>query len=606
MKKNKPEKPRESTRGPSAVSFSDQDRGRLAELLKSELAVPMTEIQVHRTVADYLQIAFALPEVVIRPINQSKPIFHKRIPNREIQPRCTRLLETDSLCLEVRKAHDAPAGLDEALLSVVESVKSSARVVPEPSAAKVGVQYVSPLLLSDTAWKTEIFSPYIEELRRLILLHLPEGHGLSHFAVSILFREEQGFGYLLSVQQEKELAGKEAEAKAYILRDAAERFGREKPFESVSKRLEEIRLIDMLQSYRWTRTRGIISRIGDTALSWYIENYFQHEWRGLLVGDFYLISLAEYFYLDEGNVWYGIPIFWRSHSYDPSPKTLIGALQFVGPHTLPTLSPLARVRILNVFNRKLNELHVAVDSAKVFYDFELKEKQLRGNLETRAKFSVTFFRNFRHLISGKLPIWISALEKTGGPQVHDALVSMKKIETYFRSRQDLRKLDLTVVDVGGFLNRYEKEKKQKFLGKSCRLSADDSALAQPAKVLIIENELHDILDQLLDNSVEQFEEHQRRTGQQELSVEIAAKVCGNTVSIEFRDNAGGFAGTDSREAIDQIFEDYYSTKGPGRGIGLTLCRDMAGTYGGTVSASNLFLGDRKAGAAFAIQFPLSS
>lgn len=585
---------------------SDRERSLLVDLLKSELAVPMTEIQYHRTVADYLQIYYSLPEVVIRSKQSDEPIFHKRIPDRETRTRSLRLIETDSLCLEIRQSAGVSKDADQELHSVVESARSPARLVPGLSKTRIGVQYVSPLLLSDTAWKTEIFSLYMEELRRLILFHLPEGHGLSRFAVSILFREEQGFGYLFSVNQERELIGKENSVKQYILRDARLRFGKTRAFESVRKRLDEIRIPDLLQNYRWTRTRGIISRIGSTALSWYIENYFEHEWRGSLVGDFYIISLAEYFLLDEGNVWYGIPIFWRSHSYDPSPKTLIGALQFVGPNSLPSLPPIARVQILNVFSRKLNELHVAVDSAKVFYDFELKEKQLRSNLETRARFSVTFFRNFRHLISGKLPIWIHALEKIGGEQARDALLSMKKIDLYFRSRQDLRKLDLKIVDVDGFLELYEKEKKQKLSGKACRLTVDCSAIHKKAKVLIIENELHDILDQLLDNSLEQFETCAPRSATRELDIRIVSSICNNSVFLEFQDNAGGFSGTDSQEPIDQIFEDYYTTRGPGRGIGLTLCRDMAGTYGGTLFASNRFVNRIKTGAVFVLQFPLSS
>ncbi len=595
---------------PGLPSVGERDLEALVELLKSELVMPMSEIQVLRTVGDYIQIFFGLPEVVVRQKAQDKPVFHKRIPDRDAKADFLHLLETRRFSLDVRNAAGAPDRLDEAIAGVVDRVRPSVRPVEvsagPPTRRSVAVQYVSPLLLSDTAWKLEIFSPYLEELRRLIQPHLPEGPGISHFAVSILFREERGFGYLLSDRQERELAEREGEVRTRVLADAETRFGDSEALAYVSKRFREIALLDLLKDYRWARTEGIISRIGDTALSWYIENYFTHEWRGALVGDFYIISLAEYHFLDEGNVWYGIPIFWRSSSYDPSPRTLIGALQFVGPSTLQTLPPLARVRILNVFNRKLNELHVAVDSAKTFYNFELKERQLRSHLEARARFSITFFRNFRHLISGKLPVWISALEKVPGSESRDALVSMKKIDRYFQSRQDMRKLELKGVDVGEFLTAYEREKKMKFTSRPFRIEADPGGLPKPARVLIIENELHDLLDQLVDNSVEQFDIHPEKAADQTLRIRITATVREGLVVIECADNAGGFAGTDSDGEIDQIFEDYYSTKGPGRGIGLTLCRDMAATYGGTVTASNVFINGKKHGARFVVVFPLAS
>ena len=53
-----------------------------------------------------------------------------------------------------------------------------------------------------------------------------------------------------------------------------------------------------------------------------------------------------------------------------------------------------------------------------------------------------------------------------------------------------------------------------------------------------------------------------------------------TIDIEVRDTGTGIA----KEVQTRIFDSFFSTKSDGIGMGLTICRSVAETHGGSVSS----------------------
>ncbi|RVT90915.1 sensor histidine kinase [Sphingomonas crocodyli] len=86
-----------------------------------------------------------------------------------------------------------------------------------------------------------------------------------------------------------------------------------------------------------------------------------------------------------------------------------------------------------------------------------------------------------------------------------------------------------------------------------------------------------ILSNLLANSIQALatsETKQRR-------IEVATQVDSAGVSVEVRDNGGGFGGHHGF-----AFEALYSTKPAALGMGLTICRTILTIYGGTIEAGD--------------------
>jgi two-component system sensor histidine kinase HydH len=58
---------------------------------------------------------------------------------------------------------------------------------------------------------------------------------------------------------------------------------------------------------------------------------------------------------------------------------------------------------------------------------------------------------------------------------------------------------------------------------------------------------------------------------------------GPCVRISFRDSGPGF----SAEAMEKLFEPYFSTKTTGTGLGLAICRSLSRGMGGDIEVQNV-------------------
>jgi two-component system sensor kinase FixL len=70
------------------------------------------------------------------------------------------------------------------------------------------------------------------------------------------------------------------------------------------------------------------------------------------------------------------------------------------------------------------------------------------------------------------------------------------------------------------------------------------------------------------------------------------------VEVSVRDTGKGIAESD----LQQVFTPFFSTKGEGLGVGLSISRSIVETYGGRIWAEN----DPDGGAIFRVRLPVSS
>ena len=61
----------------------------------------------------------------------------------------------------------------------------------------------------------------------------------------------------------------------------------------------------------------------------------------------------------------------------------------------------------------------------------------------------------------------------------------------------------------------------------------------------------------------------------------------------------------SPEAMDRLYDAFYSTKAEGMGIGLKLCRSIVESHQGRLEAENLYNGDEVVGCRFTFWIPVA-
>jgi C4-dicarboxylate-specific signal transduction histidine kinase len=90
--------------------------------------------------------------------------------------------------------------------------------------------------------------------------------------------------------------------------------------------------------------------------------------------------------------------------------------------------------------------------------------------------------------------------------------------------------------------------------------------------------LQQVMVGLIVNSIEAM--RPISTHLQRLAIQTVFK--GNTVSVLVHDTGPGF----SAEPVSQVFEPFYTTKGDGRGVGLSIARSIVEAHGGHVAAEH--------------------
>lgn len=102
--------------------------------------------------------------------------------------------------------------------------------------------------------------------------------------------------------------------------------------------------------------------------------------------------------------------------------------------------------------------------------------------------------------------------------------------------------------------------------------------------------LHKAFTKVLDNSMQAIEERKKREGLLEGKIRIYAEDVGTALLWCCEDNGIGLA----PENLEKVFEPFYTTKEPGKGVGLglSICHRIMAQHFGTITLSNLTQGVR--------------
>jgi signal transduction histidine kinase len=108
-------------------------------------------------------------------------------------------------------------------------------------------------------------------------------------------------------------------------------------------------------------------------------------------------------------------------------------------------------------------------------------------------------------------------------------------------------------------------------------------------------QLQQVLLNLILNAIEATRETEGRARQ----VWVASRVdAGKEVHVEVRDSGMGLA----PDALDRIFEAFYTTKPSGLGMGLSISKSIVQAHGGRISAT----ANSPHGAVFGVRLPVAS
>ena len=115
--------------------------------------------------------------------------------------------------------------------------------------------------------------------------------------------------------------------------------------------------------------------------------------------------------------------------------------------------------------------------------------------------------------------------------------------------------------------------------------------------------IEQVLVNLLRNAAESIDSAQRPAAQRNIELRVLPKHVDEVPGVEFAvvDSGTGL----SAEAMQHLFEAFFSTKAHGMGIGLNLCRSIVESHTGRMQAENLYNGPECIGCRFSFWIPLA-
>lgn len=115
--------------------------------------------------------------------------------------------------------------------------------------------------------------------------------------------------------------------------------------------------------------------------------------------------------------------------------------------------------------------------------------------------------------------------------------------------------------------------------------------------------IEQVLLNLLKNAAESVDAAQRPTEQRIVKLRVAQTYVNDKPVVEFMviDSGAGIA----PDAMERLYEAFYSTKADGMGIGLSLCRSIVESHLGRMKAENLYNGEVVTGCCFTFWIPIA-
>jgi signal transduction histidine kinase len=106
------------------------------------------------------------------------------------------------------------------------------------------------------------------------------------------------------------------------------------------------------------------------------------------------------------------------------------------------------------------------------------------------------------------------------------------------------------------------------------------------------------------NAAESIDNANRPIGQRQVELRIVPKHVNDLAVVEFSvtDTGKGLP----PEAIERVYEAFFSTKVEGMGIGLNLCRSIIESHQGRIAAENLYNAGEVTGCRFSFWIPVET
>ncbi|WP_416548622.1 PAS domain S-box protein [Limnohabitans sp. DCL3] len=116
--------------------------------------------------------------------------------------------------------------------------------------------------------------------------------------------------------------------------------------------------------------------------------------------------------------------------------------------------------------------------------------------------------------------------------------------------------------------------------------------------------IEQVLINLMKNAAESIDNAQRPPEQRQVELRIVPKTIENQAVVEFSvtDSGPGLP----PEAIERVYEAFFSTKVEGMGIGLNLCRSIIESHHGRIAAENLYNAAEVSGCRFSFWIPVEA
>ena len=116
--------------------------------------------------------------------------------------------------------------------------------------------------------------------------------------------------------------------------------------------------------------------------------------------------------------------------------------------------------------------------------------------------------------------------------------------------------------------------------------------------------IEQVLINLMKNAAESIDSANRPPEQRQVELRIVPKIIDKLSVVEFSvtDTGSGLP----PEAIERVYEAFFSTKAEGMGIGLNLCRSIIESHQGRIAAENLYNAAEVSGCRFSFWIPVEA
>jgi len=191
---------------------------------------------------------------------------------------------------------------------------------------------------------------------------------------------------------------------------------------------------------------------------------------------------------------------------------------------------------------------------------------------------------------------LGALEKTA-KQAHRAGQIIHRIRSFVKRSEPNRALSNVETMVAEAVELAEIELRRR------NVKLNQYLVPRLPKLMVDPILIEQVLLNLLKNAAESVDAAQRPTEQRLVKLRVVSSYVNDKPVVEFMviDSGAGIA----PDAMERLYEAFYSTKADGMGIGLSLCRSIVESHLGRMKAENLYNGEVVTGCCFTFWIPVA-